>query len=283
MARIVAVHGIAQQGKGPNWIHDDWFKALADGLRYHDVVPAPGDLYCPVYSDLFRERVMALEEEVDEADLTDDELALVDLVWAEAARVDPDNVIAPDARAMGVRHRAGHVAFEALSYSPRLTNLVMRGASFFYGSLKQVTAYMTNPEIRRQARALVAQAITPDTRVVIGHSLGSVVAYEVLCQHKASNIPVFVTLGSPLGIRNLIFHRLDPAPVAGVGCWPECVETWSNFADRNDIVALSKALAPWFGERVVDHLVDNDLSAHEAKYYLTDRRTGEAIARGLAG
>ncbi len=33
MTRIVAVHGIAQQGKGPKILRDEWFSSLEDGLR----------------------------------------------------------------------------------------------------------------------------------------------------------------------------------------------------------------------------------------------------------
>lgn len=36
------------------------------------------------------------------------------------------------------------------------------------------------PELRDAVRARAAELITSDTRVVVGHSLGSVVAYEVL-------------------------------------------------------------------------------------------------------
>ena len=50
---------------------------------------------------------------------------------------------------------------------------------------------------------------------MVGHSLGSVVAYEALCAHPEWPVRALVTLGSPLGIRNLIFDRLVPAPAAG--------------------------------------------------------------------
>jgi hypothetical protein len=284
MAKIVAVHGIAQQGKGPHRLHTEWYDSLCDGLRYSGITPAREDLVCVSYGDLFRREIMGLaEEEVNEADLSADELALMELIWAEAARVEPDDVIAPDSPTMGLRHRVAHRIFEAMSYSKRLTNLVEKGAPFFYGSLRQVTAYMSDPEIRRRARDIVTKAITEETRVVVGHSLGSVVAYEALCAGHGWNIRMFMTLGSPLAIRSLIFDRLDPAPVDGLGGWPACVREWHNFADRNDIVALVKNLNGPFGPRVHDLLVDNELSAHDVKYYLSDRRTGNAIASGLAG
>jgi hypothetical protein len=86
----------------------------------------------------------------------------------------------------------------------------------------------------------------PDSRakVVIGHSLGSVVAYEALCQQPAGVVS-FITLGSPLGIRNVIFEKLTPRPSEGaLGHWPGNVRYWTNIADSSDVVALEKRLSP---------------------------------------
>src|SRR5207249_10502663 len=64
------------------------------------------------------------------------------------------------------------------------------------------------------------ERISPATRVVIGHSLGSIVAYEALCKHPEWQIDTFVTLGSPLGIQRLVFDALVPRPEGGHGAWP---------------------------------------------------------------
>ena len=98
-------------------------------------------------------------------------------------------------------------------------------------------------------------AVDEDTWVVVGHSLGSVVAYEALCAHPEWPVRALVTLGSPLGIRNLIFERLVPAPVIGktgklAGAWPGRAQAWTNVADAADVVALTKDLRPLFGPDV---------------------------------
>jgi hypothetical protein len=92
---------------------------------------------------------------------------------------------------------------------------------------------------------------------------------------------VFVTLGSPLGIRNLIFEALDPAPQNGTGVWPPGIKQWVNIADSGDVVALVKDLASRFGPPVTDRLVDNGAKAHDATRYLTTRELGDAVAIGL--
>src|SRR4029077_2623471 len=91
--------------------------------------------------------------------------------------------------------------------------------------LQQVRRYLTDPVVRSAVQDRVAAAVDNDTRVVVGHSLGSVVAYEVLCAYPEWPVRSLVTLGSPLGIRNLIFDRLMPEPVAAAsgrmtGVWP---------------------------------------------------------------
>jgi len=122
--------------------------------------------------------------------------------------------------------------------------------------------------------------VTAATRVIVAHSLGSIVAYETLCAHPEWNVHALVTLGSPLGVRDLIFDALTPTPVDGRGQWPG-VASWVNIADQGDIVALVKKLAPLFGDRVVDRLVYNGWSSHDVARYLTSQETGKAIAEGL--
>ncbi len=107
-------------------------------------------------------------------------------------------------------------------------------------------------------------------------------AYECLCAHPEWKVNTFVTLGSPLGIRNLIFNLLDCGSHHIVGAWPGSVRSWDNIADAGDIVALVKDLRPGFGPRVQNRLINNGASAHNLLPYLTARETGDAIAAGLA-
>jgi pimeloyl-ACP methyl ester carboxylesterase len=123
--------------------------------------------------------------------------------------------------------------------------------------------------------------------VLIGHSLGSVVAYEALCAHPEWAVHTFVTLGSPLGIRNLIFDYLRPPPKDGLGSWPGSIRRWANISDRGDVVALVKGLAPFFSKTgspelaIRDASIDNGATAHNIELYLTAEETGNAIAAGL--
>jgi pimeloyl-ACP methyl ester carboxylesterase len=149
--------------------------------------------------------------------------------------------------------------------------------------LKQVKAYVHDEVVKAAVLARVAEQITDDVRVIVAHSLGTVVAYEALCVHPEWPVRALITLGSPLGMPTLIFDRLRPQPTNGLGAWPGSIQSWTNVVDRRDPVALVKDLAPLFGDRVETIPVDNGPSAHCAIPYLTARETGAAIIRALSG
>ncbi|MFC8721123.1 hypothetical protein ACFUEL_27410, partial [Kitasatospora sp. NPDC057198] len=108
--------------------------------------------------------------------------------------------------------------------------------------------------------------------------------YEALCALPGHGVRALVTIGSPLGVRNLVFDRLQPAPgPAGTGAWPggEAL-AWTNLAATGDVVALVKDLRPLFGGRLRAGVLENGAHAHDATSYLTDALCGAAIAEGLA-
>jgi pimeloyl-ACP methyl ester carboxylesterase len=281
MAKVVGIHGIAHQLSGEDVLHQEWLPALRSGLRRAGIDRfEASDLFCAFYGDLFRRadaRGVGIPR-YDASDVTDPwEQELLHLWWAAAAAVDR-NVVAPDAATRGRTQRFVQRALDALSHSAFFAGIAER---MMISRLKQVRDYLHDPDKHQQILARVEQAVANDTRVIIGHSLGSVVAYEVLCAHPEWPVETLVTLGSPLGIRNLIFEQLTPPPHNGVGCWPGQVRQWVNIADNGDIVALVKALRLQFGERVEDRLVYNGATAHQVVPYLTAQETGAAIASGL--
>lgn len=281
MAQIVGVHGIAHQLLGPDIVQNEWWPAITSGLEIagHDV-PDELKLKCAFYGDYFRKTGVMDESGVPDytADDVEDplEIELLEQWWRAAAATD-DGVQGPDAKVMGRTPDFVQRALDALSGSKFFAGAAEK---FMIGDLKQVSIYFSDDRMRQKIRERVAAKIEPDSRIVIGHSLGSVVAYEALCAHPEWPITDFVTLGSPLGINNLIFHRLSPAPTNNKGQWPN-VKRWTNIADRGDIVALVKSLAPKFDGTIKDVLVNNEVQAHSAVPYLTAKETGDAIAAGI--
>jgi hypothetical protein len=199
------------------------------------------------------------------------------LAWWEAAAAADRSVPPPNAADTLARTpRSMQTALRALSASRFFSDLALRSLVF---DLKQVRWYLTQPQLREAAQERLAACITGDTRVVVAHSLGSMVAYETLSKLPGHRVRALVTLGSPLGIP-MICERLQPEPPAWPGARPG-TPAWTNVFDTGDVVALVEDLRPLFGEHVATVRVNNGAHAHDALSYLSDKLTGLAIAGGL--
>ncbi|MFI0714958.1 hypothetical protein ACH4SK_30895 [Streptomyces inhibens] len=263
---------------GEDTLLKDWYPALCDGIRRAGgPLPSAAEVAVGFYGDLFRLSGRALtvgEPRYTAADVEEGfEQDLLMAWWESAARAE-SSVAPPGAGTLVRTPRAVQTALRALSGSRFFSRLAMRA---LVSDLKQVRLYLMDQHVRESARTRVAALIDDDTRVVVGHSLGSVVAYEALCASPGHRVRAFVTLGSPLGIP-MIYKRLMPEP----GRWPGGSGlTWTNVADEGDVVALVKDLRPVFDERIRSVVVNNGVHAHDASPYLTERLTGAAIAGGL--
>lgn len=280
MARVLAVHGIAQQFKGPEMLSKDWGPALRDGVKLAGY-DGTFDFDMAFYGNLFRRPgVMATGfPKRDVEDLSPYEGELLVELWKQAAAED-SSIPPPDAKTMFSARDLVRRAFNALSRVRLAVDLGDNTVIPWF--VNQVYQYFHEPEIRAEAQRRVAALVREDTRVIVAHSLGSVVAYEALCAHPEWPVKTFVTIGSPLGIPNLVFERLTPAPRSGAGVWPGGVVHWTNVSAKGDFVAVQRRLANCFGSPLEDVAVDNGGDTHGACRYLTSTAVGAAIARELA-
>jgi len=214
-------------------------------------------------------------------DLDQYERDLLAAWWQGAAEADP-GVIAPGAASLARVPGGVQRGLRALSGSAFFTGMAERA---LLSDLRQVRLYLADPEVRRAVQERVEAVVDDATQVLVGHSLGTVVAYEALCAHPEWPVRALVTLGAPLGIRNLIFDRLQPPPEPSAeglrGRWPGSAASWANVADAGDAVALVKDLRPAFGPRVECFTVSNGAHAHAVGPYLAAPDTGAAIMAGL--
>ena len=285
MAGILVIHGIGQEVEGPNTLHARFFPALRDGVSRAGSDIGPEDVSFASYGELFRPAAefLAPTPYYDESDVESGyEEDLLIAMWNRAASCD-ETVVPPGEEVLSRTPSAARRALAALSRSRFLAGIAARS---FIGDLKQVRMYFCDDKMRAAIQEKVTMAIADNTRVIVGHSLGSVVAYEVLCTQSHRQVGALITMGSPLGIRNLIFDRLRPAPVVAAGsarikgAWPP-VRMWANVADAGDIVAAVEDLRPLFGDEIHQLRVHNGPSAHDMSSYLTDPRTGQLILAGL--
>jgi PGAP1-like protein len=294
--KIVMIHGIGQTYLGGPQILSKWVPALLSGL-----VEAGGpriseqDCTAVGYGAIFRPRGQRGIVEATAQNLEAWEQDMLVEWWREATRLSELNRPANDKTgedptlqgpSFKGRARVPKVAQRALEQVARsrffraigTPDLVLR-------FLRQVRLFLNDAEIKSAILARVNATVTPATRVLIGHSLGTIVAYEALCSNPDWRVHTLLTLGSPLAVPELVFDRLTPRPQNGCGVWPN-VQHWINIADDGDIVALVKALAPYFpvptNASLTDFIVYNGWASHSAERYLSTREAGQAVATALA-
>lgn len=302
MAHVVFVHGIAQEQSAAVPLEEAWAQHLAGGVTHagqpdiarrlwHDRRARDG-LSCRMafYGHCF---LVPGAQGDGQAQIADpdlaDELARAWLCNVRdrasnplerqraagalaAAAADPDAAQGPG--------RVAGATIDRLAGIRWFSRLGVTAAKVVNRSVVQVERYLTDPDTRRTARDAVHALIEDDTRVVIGHSLGSVVAFEAL--HELDrDLALLVTLGSPLGIRNVIYDRLEHRS------FPRRVRTWVNVADTDDFVAAHPDLSGLFGDvpggatLVPVVTVDNGAEPHRAEFYLTKEAVGGPVAEAL--
>lgn len=136
--------------------------------------------------------------------------------------------------------------------------------------------------------------------LLIGHSLGSVIAYDTLWELSRTQAPnrrvdLFVTMGSPLAT-HFIQRKVAGSRAQGAARYPANVRRWVNFTARGDTTALRPRLAPTFGEMVklgllesIDDTVGFDnyfrgelgYNEHEAYGYLAQAVVGSVVGEWL--
>ena len=147
-------------------------------------------------------------------------------------------------------------------------------------TLAQVTRYLDDPAIHDYAITQVNKHLTPETRVVIGHSLGSVVAYDTLRTRPSDQpVPLLVTPSSPRAVRD------QPTPSTSAPGVSAAVRRWVNIAPPDDVVAARRELHAAFDrDRPHDALfedtcnVHNGSTPHQINFYLTKQSCGAAVA-----
>lgn len=153
--------------------------------------------------------------------------------------------------------------------------------------------FRVRQEVRARALAALQEgAARPGPHVVVCHSLGTVVAYDVLTAltelPAAPRVDALVTLGSPLGISE-VQERLAPPWTARDG-WPSArlgAGSWVNVADRLDpVCGPDPSIAGEYRAdgvpRVVDVHVRNPGSwRHAVTKYLGHAAVRDAVAQAL--
>jgi len=285
--RLVFIHGRAQEGRNPEDVRQEWISALKGGMDKSGLkLPVdPSAIMLPYFGD----KLFSLTKNLSEIDQT--------AIARGSPTIDP--IVAFQADALeDIRKSAGIsdaevqalVEGKATSLGPenwpwilavvRAIDRWRPGASADAVKLllRDVYVYCTRHGIADAIDEIVRAEIVPEPTVVVAHSLGTVVAYNLLRNDpRLLQVRKLVTVGSPLAIRAV---RRNLVPLRS----PKA-EAWFNAFDTRDIVALNPLNAANFpvtpeihNKSDVDNFTEN---RHGIKGYLADPIVAKEIYEAL--
>lgn len=174
-----------------------------------------------------------------------------------------------------------------------LANMSMLDGFYIARRMADVENYFRDPSIRDDVRGYFRDALEDhgEPTLLVAHSLGSVIGYDVLREYPDLRVPGLVSLGSPLSIghfrRNLARkgESGDNLPV------PEMLSRWVNVYSELDPLTLGSGIERYFqgggnesGRGPVDREAENTgyLDAHSPDQYLRANATSTAIIQMIA-
>ena len=292
MRQLILIHGRAQQKKDAAGIKKEWMTAWEKGLAKSglDLPLTDADVHFPFYGDTLADMVDGKSE---------GEAAQVIVKGPAPSSAEQDvmrEMIAEIAMNEGVSEEdiRAQLSPEVIDKGP-LNWKWVQGILSALDRIKPVSTklvalvtadvakYLTNPAIQLAINNGVLSSFKPGQEaVVVAHSLGTVVAYNVLMSRPmafpALKVPLFVTLGSPLAV-TAVKSRLRPHT------FPKPIGKWFNAFDPDDVVALHPLNKKHFDtagtienhDRVKNH-TDNQ---HSIGGYLDDEKVAKKIFEAI--
>ncbi len=298
MVDVLGLHGIGQQQQGRNQLLPRWQAALNDGVERAKGYgwPTIPSLDLAYYGDLFLpetdskgtaavdDQGSAALDESDyelfpdvEGDTSDDLMSFFGNVEDELIErefIDPTEKLDEDKDKGRLPPQVSRLA----AWLERKFGVA--GQLLFIGDLAQVRRFQQDDGLASAVRDRVCEVLQHQPRVLIGHSLGSVVAYEALCLIPDHGITALITVGSPLGLRS-IREALRSDARDRIPKLPPGIARWVNVYDRGDPVALAGGLAEYW-PAVEDMTVYNgEKEPHGIGPYLGKKEVGQAVADAL--
>ena len=281
--RIVFVHGMRQEGQSAADLLRAWREALYSTWDRIGLVKPGIEPEMPFFGEVLNELTMELRSG-----------AGVRAKGAAGGAVSPteEAMIREFATAYGITDAevrvelGGEVVAKGAAnwqWVLALGRLVEKRVPMFgqlgMSLVHQVDAYLNRPHITQAVDDIVAPFFKTGPVVIVSHSLGTIVSYRLLRQASDTIVPLFVTLGSPLGI-HAVKDRISP-PKLGI---PRQVGHWLNGVDTRDFVALYPNLDPDTFCAGIENVIDiqnRREDAHSIIDYLSDDRIARAIHSAL--
>jgi hypothetical protein len=223
-----------------------------------------------------------------------------DIPWIDAL-VNKHGPTQEDMReAKSWRNRLGRILFNIADHVPPLIPLLPKEVN---SAATEMNRYFNNENnVANEIRNLLKQTLRPliekkDPVLLIGHSLGSVIAYDTLWelshQEKLHGKIDFISIGSPLGM-HYVRRRLLGMKGNGKTTYPKLIRNWINLSSEGDTIALERDFHHVFEPMLKQHLLssiddhshgiynyfrnEQGLNCHRSYGYLVNPAVGSTIA-----
>lgn len=238
--KLLFIHGRDQQGKDPVLLKKEWLDALDAGLKKSGLkLPEDVQVLFPYYGD----RLSELVKELD-APLVDDvifrgaapssgEAAFRAEIFYEMAQKSGISDQQIQAYYHGLPHEKGPLNWEWIQAILKALNKTPLGDRAIDRFTRDVYVYLTNDGVREIINEVVTDSVKQGNYVVVGHSLGSVIGYNVLHElGPGVKVTRYITVGSPLAVEPIKRKLKSPLHM------PVVVKDWYNAMDERDVVSL---------------------------------------------
>jgi len=169
--------------------------------------------------------------------------------------------------------------------------------AYYHGFCKIDKKQIAKQAFRNRLKE-VLQKHKKDRIMIIGHSMGSIIAYDTLTQAVPElNIDTFITVGSPLGfpliIKKILLEQHEKIYSEAKPQTPDnIISDWFNFSDLDDKITLDYNLADdYFSNKLnikpVDIVINNayeyngQKNPHKVYGYLQNKEVAKVISRFL--
>lgn len=277
--RLVLIHGMRQEGKDPVALRAAWEGTLLDAWQQLGLSIPKYELDMPFYGDKL-DRLTRQAKGGGNVVARGGEASNLSLAEAE--------MIKEYAKRLGVRDSEVRTALgaEVVARGPEnwewvqaIGRVIERRVPMLgrlaLSMVAQVDAYLDRPHITEAVDDIVEPALAAGPAVVVAHSLGTIISYRLLRRNAdGPAVPLFMTLGSPLGIHTVARKLGAPRPI------PSRVAKWVNGTDERDYVALHARLQPTSCAEGIENWTDIN-NRREDAHLITDYLRHEKVARAI--
>ncbi|MXN91684.1 alpha/beta hydrolase [Flavobacterium sp. Sd200] len=281
---LVLIHGRDQQGQDKDVLVKTWIDALNKGLDKNGfTLPESTNIIFPFYGDLLDDLVQEIEKPqtaanakgtIDDSQL-EFEFELYSEVAGQAGITDQQISQYVD----GPKEK-GPLNWEWVQGILRaLDQHTPLGDVSVERFTRDVYTYLYYNAVRAKINDFIIGELQPGPTVLVGHSLGSVVGYNVLREADVEIVD-YITIGSPLGLKSIKKKLATPLQ------FPDVIEgKWYNAYDDRDYVALKPLDKHNFNidPPIINsnHVKNSTKNRHGITGYLDDKQVANKIYEAL--